>query len=248
MSEITTPTGISPVHWQEEKPGQDGDQSRREHPASKVAETYEETSRGISDKITILGIPIDLMTSQVQASIGGLVSEVSYLKTKVKRYEAKMSKAEGGAPEDLLSGDRFVFALDKVLAVAPPPGQIRKLALVVVNTFEDIRKSSGILAANSVLADVVAALQQSALVASPVGLVGGPIVAAVLTELEEATPLVEGETPITAADRVRAVLEAQPYAVSGLEMNLSFAVSSVQLETGQSGLQAIGQADHVLRS
>jgi hypothetical protein len=54
-------------------PQQDGDQKQHELPASKVVESYEETAREISDKITILGIPVDLMTTQVRAAIGGLV-------------------------------------------------------------------------------------------------------------------------------------------------------------------------------
>lgn len=257
MSDITSPTGVVGVQWQEEKPASDGEQNKRDVPANKVAETYAETSRGINDSITILGIPVDLMTTQVQATIGGLVSEVQFLKTKVKRYEASMAanaaqqggQAEGAVPVETLVGERLLQALDKALSIQPQPGFVRELALIVVNTFEDIRKSSGVLAANSVLADVSAAIQTGPITAEPVGIVGGPVVAALLTRMEFAElPQEPDEAPLTTADRVRQTVEGQGYAVAGLDMNLSFTVASVRVETGQSALQAIGQADHILRA
>lgn len=252
MSDIKSPAGVVGVQWQEDKP--DAEQNKRDVPANKVAETYEETARGTNDSITILGIPIDLMTSQVQASIGGLVSEVQFLKSKVKRYEAPMVKANAEAPNangpvEALAGDRLVYAMDKTLAVPPEAGFTRELALVVVNTFEDVRKSSGILAANAVLADVAAEIQSSPLQSELVGLIGGPVLGALLSKPDHVElPSDPGAPPPSTADRVREAVEARGYSVAGLEMKLSFTVASVRVETGQSALQAIGLADHILKS
>lgn len=249
MSDIKSPTSVVGVQWQEEKPASDGEQNKRDVAANKVVETYEETARGINDSITILGIPIDLMTTQVQAAIGGLVSEVQFLKSKVRRYEASMAKTEAGVPSGALAGDRLFYALDKALAVPPQTGFSRELTLVVVNTFEDIRKSSGILAANAVLADVAAEIQDSSLQAELVGVIGGPVVGALLLKPDYVSlPQEQGVAPPTTADLVREAVEARGYSVAGLEMNLSFTVASVRVETGQSALQAIGLADHILKS
>lgn len=251
MSDIPPPSGVIAVQRREDRPHQEGEQKKHEPPANKVAETYEETARGINDKITILGIPVDLMTTQVKATIGGLVSEVEHLKAKVKRYESAMAKGDSASPEALLVGDAFVQALDQVLAGAPTLGQSWQLALITVNTFEDVRKSSGLLAANTVLADVVAEIQNSPLKAATIGLIGGPSIAALLPAPD--TPSVDiasadSDAPLTVADKVRMTVEDAVYSVAGLEMKLSFTVASVKVEPGQDALQAIGQADHVLRS
>lgn len=249
MPDINPPSSVTAVHWQEEKPANDGQQQRQEPPPDKVAETYQETARGTGDKITIMGIPAELMTPQVSATIGGLVSEVDHLKSKVRRYEAAMKNTADGVPEGLLMGDRFINVLERALNSAVSSGQSRHLVLVVVNTFEDIRKSSGLLAANSSLADVVSEIQQSELDPNTIGLIGGPTIAVLLTDAGFAQQETSNEdgTLVTLSDRVRATVEGTAYSVSGIDMKLSFTVASVRVEAGQEALQAIGQADHILR-
>lgn len=249
MSDITSPQGVVGVQWQEDKPASDGDAHKRELPANKVIETYEETARGVSDSITILGIPAELMTTQVQATIGGLVAEVQFLKSKVKRYEASLPSSQPRTQEALLVGEELILHLDKSLSKAQPEALVRELALIVVNTFEDIRRSSGVLAANAVLADVVLELQSSSLEVQSAGLVGGPIIAVLLAKPEVTGEVHEsGQVSKTTADLVREIVEGRGYAVAGLDMKLSFTVASVRVETGQSALQVIGQADHIIRS
>lgn len=249
MSDITSPSAIVNVQWQEEKPADDGDKKRHDPPASKVAETYEQNARSVTDHITILGIPVELMTNQVQAMIGGLVSETSFFKSKVKRLE-RLAAKDVPADVQVLDSETFAVALDQALGSSPEPGRVRELVLIAVSTFEDIRRSSGILAANATLADVAAAVIESELPVQCAGLIGGPIIA-VLLSYPEADWYPELDAPpeneLTTADRVRAVLEGRSYSVSGLEMNLSFKVAAARVETGQSALHAIGQVDHVLR-
>ncbi len=178
-------------------------------------------------------------------------SEVDHLKAKVKRYESAISRKDGGVPGALLVGDRFIQVLDQVLESAPPPGQYRQLALIEVNTFEDIRKRSGLLAANTVLADVIGEIQDSPLEATPIGLVGGQSIGALLTDMDHESDQVAtntDDTPLTVADKVRLLVEEAAYTVAGLDMKLSFTVASVRAEMGQDALQALGQVDHVLRS
>lgn len=250
MSDINLPTSVVNVQWQEEKPAQDGEKQYREPPADKVAESYEEGSRTITDKITILGIPADLMTTQVQSTIAGLVAEVDHLKAKVRRYEHAMQTDAADGDLAVLHGEVFVNALDKAIGVPPPAGYFREFVLVVVNTFEDIRSSSGLLSANSTLLDIVARLGGSDLGAAPIGLAGGPVIAALLTRPEaEVSPAGEPTHEIVStADLVRRLLDGTAYSVAGLDMNLRFTVASVRVETGQSALHVIGQADHILRS
>jgi len=251
MSDISPPAGVAKVQWQEDKPASDGDQKRHEPPPEKVTETYEETARGTGDRITILGIPAELMTTQVSATIGGLLSQVDQLKAKVRRYEASIKRTDDGVPEELLVGDKLMRTLDTALATVPPVGQDRQLALIVVNTYEDIRKSSGLLVANSVLADVVLQIQDSAIPAEQIGLVGGPSIAALFSynafKNDDIGDHV-GMPVLTMADRVREIVDDAVYSVAGLDMKLSFSVASVKVEVGQDALQVIGQADHILRS
>lgn len=250
MSDITSPTGVVGVQWQEEKASPDGEGSNRDVPANKVAETYEETARGISDSITILGIPAELMTTQVQATIGGMVSEIQFLKSKVKRYETSKNREQGTESGELSVGERLIRELETALSLAPPVGFTRELVLTVVNTFEDIRKSSGILAATSVIEDVASEMRASELDVNPVGLLGGPVIAALLTrpDVTVAPEAPEQGGGVTTADKVRGIVESKGYSVAGLDMKVSFTVASVRVEAGQSALQAIGQADHILKS
>lgn len=251
MSDISPPAGVAKVQWQEDKPASDGDHKRHEPPPEKVAETYEETARGTGERITILGIPAELMTTQVSAMIGGLLSQVDQLKAKVRRYEVSIKKVDDGVPQQLLVGDKLIQTLDEALAKVPPVGQGRQLALIVVNTYEDIRKSSGLLAANSVLADVVLQIQESAIPAEQIGLAGGPSIAALFSyNSDESRDITEHNSAsvLTMADRVREVVDEAVYSVAGLDMKLSFSVASVKVEVGQDALQVIGQADHILRS
>ena len=250
MPDISSPSGIVNVQWQDEKPADDTDHKRHDPPANKVAETYEESARAVTDHITILGIPVELMTNQVQAMIGGLVSETAFLKSKMKRLDTRAAKS---TPADslVLDGEAYIETLDQALRIGPPAGQVAELALVVVNTFEDIRRSSGILAANATLADVAAHVAESELPAQPVGLIGGPVIAALLTYTEaDWYPKIDNppDGELNTADRVRTVLEGRSYSVSGLDMNLSFKVAAARVEPGQSALHAIGQVDHVLRA
>ncbi len=146
MPDINLPNGIVNVQWQEEKSPNDGEHKHRDPSAEKVTETCEESSRAVTDKITFLVIPISLMTTQVQSAIAGLVLEVENLKVRLKRYERQKANKDGGNDEtEYLSSEAFIRALDKSLAVPPPPGYLRELVLVVVNTYEDIRQSSGLL-------------------------------------------------------------------------------------------------------
>lgn len=190
------------------------------------------------------------MTAQVQATIAGLVSEIDHLKVRVKRYERTKAKNDPNADSGYLFGEAFIRALDKALDGPPTAGYIRELVLVVVNTFEDIRQSSGLLSANGALADVATQVGEAGLSATPIGLVCGPTVAALLTKPELVIdPNTESDNePLSAADMVRQVVESSSYTVAGLDMSLRFTVASVRAETGQSALQAIGQADHILGS
>ena len=190
------------------------------------------------------------MTTQVQSTIAGLVSEVENLKVRLKRYERKKEKRDKGEDTDYLFSEAFTRALDKSLSVPPPSGYVRELVLIVVNTYEDIRQSSGLLSANETLAEVATRIGEAGLGAAPIGMIGGPTVAALLTQPERFVDpnAVTTDPPPSTADIVRQAIETPAYSVAGLDMALRFRVASVRVETGQSAEHAIGQADHVLRS
>jgi len=250
MPDINLPNGIVNVKWQQDRESPGGQSNNQDAPADKVVESYEENSLSVSDKVTVLGIPIDLMTIQVQSTIAGLVAEVENLKVRLKRYERTRGSKNYGEEKHYLHSESFTRELEKLLGSPPPSGYVRELVLIVVRTYEDIRQSSGLLSANETLAEVATRIGESDLGATPIGLIGGPTVAALLTRPAEvvAGPIQDSGNMPTTADTVRGVIELEPYSVGGLDMNLRFRVSSVPIVTGQSSEQLIGQADHLLRS
>ena len=144
------------------------------------------------------------MTTQVQATIVGLVSEVDHLNARVKRYERSRNTDEMNPVSENLVGGSFVRALDKALGAPPPVGYTRELALIVVKTFEDIRTGSGLLSENSTLMDVAQRIGEADLGAAPIGLVDGPTVAVLLTRpvLPTVPETESSELPASTADKL----------------------------------------------
>ena len=141
--------------------GGGGGKPALEQPAKKVAATYEEVAKAkpADDRVTILGIPVEQITPATQAALGGLVAEINFLRGVVKRHERAAPRK--GEPQGalVLDPETFVKALGAALAAPAPEGAGWVLALVHVQTYEDIRRSSGLLAANGVLADVAQRLK-----------------------------------------------------------------------------------------
>ena len=78
-----------------------------------------------------MGLSIDLMTTQVQVTIAGLVSEVDHLNARVKRYERSRNTDEMNSVLGNLVGGSFVHALDKApvgLLQWATPGNLHSLS------------------------------------------------------------------------------------------------------------------------
>ena len=145
--------------------GQGGGKGASDQPPKKVAETYEEADRAkpADDSITILGIPIERITSATHAALAGLVAENDYLSNALARHERaarqgdrgkKAQTAQDQASPALLDNDAFIGALGAALARAPSEGASWVVILVHLKTYEILRRSSGLLAANGALDDV----------------------------------------------------------------------------------------------
>ena len=205
------------------------------------------------DRITVLGIPFEQITPATQAALAGLVAEINYLRSRLKRVERTAGRDQDGPilePQDLLR------SLDAVLASSPPPGEGWIVILAYVPTYEDIRRSSGLLAANAALADVASRLREIAFARptswedpsmpqgstrlSVLGYAGGGNLAAVV-----ALP-VDQLDPDALAERVRGWLTTTGYAVAGIEMALAITVAAAVVGSGESGLLALALTDHLL--
>ena len=273
MPDITQPETVVVVQRRLDGQSQ-GKDTPRGQPSQKVAASYQEVARAkpLDDRITILGIPVEQITPVTHAALASLVGEINHLRNVVKRNERQAEKrGRGDAQTDaaILEPEAFVRQLAVVLGQPPGAGNTWVIVLVHVSTYEDIRRSSGLLAANSALADVARRLKEvrlspahmqtesdaaphgaspsvAAAEAMPVpfallGYVGGSNLAGVVT-------LSEGSLNTTnLAQTVRGHL-AGGYVVGGIDMALAITVAAAAAGSGESPLLALGRADHILRT
>lgn len=254
--------------------GKEAPLPRGQQPPKKVTATYQEVakSKPLDDRITILGIPVEQITPETQAALAGLVSEINHLRNVVRRHERALEKRSPGQPaQDALVLEPEAFLRLAAAALGQPPGDGNTWAILLVHvaTYEDIRRSSGLLAANSALADVahrlkevrlsaaqmtaesetsphgaapsVAAIAHMPVAFALLGYVGGSNIAALVPLPEES---------FDAAGIARTVREhlSGGYAVGGIDMALAITVAAAAVGSGESPLLALGRADHVLRS
>jgi hypothetical protein len=252
----------------EGQPQSGGKESARGQVPKKVVENYQEVAKTqpFDDRITILGIPVEQITPVTQAALAGLVAEINHLRNVVKRYE-KSSDKRGHAKQSaaaILEPEEFHNVLGATLAQSPGEGMTWVTVLVHVSTYEDIRRSSGLLAANSTLADVAYRLRDvrldavsnvtpltpdvppaSAPVAVPfvlIGYVGGSNLAGVT-----ALPSSELDSGVI-GNAVKAHLTASGYTVGGIDMALAISTAATPVGQGESPLLALGRVDHLLRT
>lgn len=221
-----------------------------DQPAKRVAASYEEVAKTqpADDRITILGIPVEQITPATQAALGGLVAEINYLRGVVKRHDRSGTRKPDASSAAILEPEGFMHALGGALAAPAAQGSAWALLLVHVPTYEDIRRSSGLLAANGVLADVAQRLKEFRMdpgsAATPfavLGYAGGSNIAALtLLSVQQ-----EGEA---VARSVRGHLTASGYLVSGIEMALVIRTAAAVIGAGESATLALGRADHLLRT
>ncbi|TAK98113.1 MAG: hypothetical protein EPO08_19990 [Rhodospirillaceae bacterium] len=264
MPDIPQPVGLQIVQPREDGRSQGGGYpGAGGHPARKVAETYQETGRvqPPDDRITIIGIPIEQITPSTQAALAGLVAENATLRSQVRRLEGTSVITKKAAP--ILERDAFIGQLNKLLSVSPGANGIWILMLVHVQTYEDIRRSSGVLAANTALDDVAHRIRQldfekpaaanddaPSVVAPPplsstslmlMGYVGG----LTLGVLFAAPAAVD---PLALARDVHISLTKDGYEVAGLSMALAIRTAAAAAGVGESALLTIARVDHLSRS
>jgi len=265
MPDIAQPETVRTVERRLEgrSQGGGGGKPALEQPAKKVAATYEEAAKAkpADDRITILGIPVEQITPATQAALGGLVAEINFLRGVVKRHERAAPRK--GEPQGamVLDPETFMKVLGTALAAPAPEGAGWVVALVHVQTYEDIRRSSGLLAANGVLADVAQRLKDFRMDATsdvPAGTVTG--MAATLansftvlgyaggSNLAALTSLASDYDAGDFARSVRAHLTASGYVVGGIEMALAIRAAAAVIGVGESPTLALGRADHLLRA
>jgi len=265
MNEIQQPTNIALVKPRDDGRGQ-GKAREDRPPPKKVVEAYQETSKSkpVDDRITILGIPAEQITPATQAALASLVAEINFLRGAVRRLESGAALVKREAPPvegEMLPPDVLMAQLGRLVQAAPPPGVCRILVLAYLGTFEDVRRSSGLLAANTLLADVAqrfaraeftptaeAAEPAAALPLAPgrfkfrlAGFAGGSSLAGVAELPGEAVD----ETHISR--QVRDHCLATGFNVAGIEMSVALAVAAVVISPNEGAVTALARADHLLR-
>jgi hypothetical protein len=262
MPDITQPEIVRIVERRLDGRSQGGHAGVTDQPAKKVAANYEEVakSKPADDRITILGIPVEQITPATQAALGGLVAEINFLRGVVKRHEKSGPRKPDNQNSAILEPEAFVKALGGMLVQTAPEGSAWALVLVHVPTYEDIRRSSGLLAANGVLADVAQRLKEFPLDPEDSTSGTGLGVAAAMartfallgyaggSNLAALAALPSGQDPDAVARALRAHLTASGYVVGGIEMSLVIRCAAAPIGAGESATLALGRADHLLRS
>jgi len=251
MPDIAQSSSLPQVQRRLEGRSQGGGNQNPNGPAAKkVAETYQEIdrTRPIDDRITILGIPADQITPPTQAALASLVAENNFLRSAVRRLE-KIAQIDSHA----VQGDATATLTD-ALAAAAAPTETRVLIFAHLNTFEDVRRSSGLLSAKSLLADLsfrfstakaaVSVVQgmppeSFAMVAS--GMIGGAAVAGLMSFPTD------GFDDTMIAQQVRDAVLTEGFNVGGIDMAISLTVGAVRVSRGEGFLTALGRVDHLIR-
>jgi hypothetical protein len=260
MSDIAQPASVPQLQRRLDGRSQGGGRYPDAPPAKKVVETYQEIDRTkpVDDRITILGIPAEQITPATHAALASLVGEINFLRARVRRLER-----DAGSRTAVHEPSEAAFeALAAAFAAPVADRGARVLVLAYLNTFEDVRRSSGLLAAKGLLFDVFArfstvkAVPQgqpvksvksqalSVVEPSPVeapGLIGGAAMAGIFRFADAAV----NETAI--AQQVRDALLLDGFVVAGIEMAVSLTVGTVAIGDGESLLTALGRVDHMIR-
>ncbi|MGE4061800.1 MAG: hypothetical protein AB7E79_00380 [Rhodospirillaceae bacterium] len=263
MPDITQPETVRIVERRLDGRSQGSTHSAHSNqPAKKVAATYDEVAKAkpSDDRITILGIPVDQITPATQAALGGLVAEINFLRGVVRRHEKSAPRKADTPGVAILEPDAFVKALGTTLAQPVAPDSRWVLLLVHVPTYEDIRRSSGLLAANGVLADVAQRLKDFPL--DPVDPAAGSALAMAAamansfavtgyaggSNLGALAKLPADQDTEVFARAVRAHLTASGYLVGGIEMAVVIKTAAAPIGAGESAALALGRVDHLLRT
>jgi len=189
-----------------------------------------------------------------------LVAENATLRAQVRRLESSNIITKKNAP--MLERDAFIARLNELLATSPGANGIWILMLIHVQTYEDIRRSSGVLAANTALDDVAQRLRQldfgmptvanddaashdappprAATALSLSGYVGGLTLGALF-----AAPA--AVDPSGLARDVHASLTKDGYDVAGLAMALAIKTAAAVAGVGESAMLTIARVDHLSR-
>jgi len=267
MNEISQPTNIALVKPRDEGRSQGQGKPREDGPPpKKVADVYNETSKSkpVDDRITILGIPAEQITPATQAALASLVAEVNFLRAAVRRLDATAAAKRDGRQHDgeIIAQEALVGQLSRLIAEPLPPGVARVLVLAYLGTFEDVRRSSGLLAANTLLADMAQRLTRAEFTPSAdavtditkpaahgpgqfrfraVGFAGGSTLLG-LAELPSA-----GIDDTHISRQVRDQCVETGFNVGGIDMAVALSVVAVVMSANEGVLTAMGRADHLLR-
>ena len=119
-------------------------------PAKKVADAYRDTNKNkpVDDRIKILGIPAEQITPATQAALASLVAEVNFMQASVRRLEnaAAAKKRDPSTLElESLPADTLLTHLARIVAEPLPQDLARVLVMAYGSTYEDVRRSSGLL-------------------------------------------------------------------------------------------------------
>jgi hypothetical protein len=259
MNDISQPVGVGLVKTREDGRGQ-GNARDPGNQARKAAEAYQSTNKNkpVDDRITILGIPAEQITPATQAALASLVAEVNFLRGAVRRLEGAVANAKRDPAHrtaDIIPADLLIESLNRLASEPMMEGASRTLVLAYLSTFEDVRRSSGLLAANTLLADMAQRMVKVEFTPWPeavmregelcrfrlAGFAGG----STLLGVADLPAGAVDETHIS--QQVRDQCLENGFNVGGIEMTVAMSVAAVIISPNEGAVTALARADHLLR-
>lgn len=265
MNEIQQPANIALVRPRDEGHGQGNGREPSGRPPKKVAEAYQENAKAepVDDRITILGIPAEQITPATQAALASLVNEVNFLRANVRRLEAgspKLKRDAKASESEVIPADLLPSYLSRIISEPLQAGVVRVLTLMYLSTFEDVRRSSGLLAANSLLADLAQRAVHAEFAPASENGAGTPVAhspglfkfrlvgyagGSSLVGLAELPAGTIDETYISRQVRDHCIENG--FNVGGIDMAVALSVAAVVMSSNEGAMTAIARADHLLR-
>jgi diguanylate cyclase (GGDEF)-like protein len=192
---------------------------------------------------SVLGIPEDEFTPRVRDAIVALMAEVDSLKRELSQTRDRLDEAEKNADLDqllpVLNRRAFVRELSRTIAIGSRYQTPASLIYFDLNDFKTINDTHGHAAGDAVLINFGRVLSENVRKTDSVGRLGGDEFGVLLSHANQAQAH-------NKADQLAARLRAEPAALNGKTLTVSFAYGAFELKDGLSPDAAMALADEAM--
>lgn len=192
------------------------------------------------DSASIMGVPENELTPNVQRALLSLMGEVDQLRKETERLRGRVRELESLADRDallpVLNRRAFLREVSKALALAERHGAPSTLVYLDLNGFKAINDTHGHAAGDAALHHVAGLLTAHVRETDAVGRLGGDEFGVVLT-------LTGREGAEAKAQELVDILTGTPFSHAGHDLSVGAAWGCQPLEAGSQAEDAMAKAD-----